>query len=386
MNRLVGQNMGSYRLVRLLGQGGFAEVYLGEHLYVPETQAAIKVLSERYTDAELQRFCNEVSTIFRLVHPLIVRVLDFGIEGRTPFLVMDYAPSGTLRQRHPEGTRVPLGTIVSYVQEVARALQYAHAAKVIHRDIKPENLLIGGEQQILLSDFGLAIRAHRTDSRTPQWISGTARYMAPEQCQGNACQESDQYSLAVVVYEWLCGSPPFPGDNPLSVALQHIQAAPPSLRAQVSQLSPTIEQVVMKALAKDPRERFPSVQAFAEALEEASQATPQDIVLVKAPLVSSPASDVPPTANPRETAPLPPAPQPPPPSFAKHVGSAHHQRRHSVPEKGIFPYYVGGWIMLLIGVVALAQGIGHPSPVTWIVGVFAIVIGCIICIATFLLS
>ena len=137
MAQLVGQQLGSYRLTRLLGQGGFADVYLAEHIYVPSRQAAIKVLSDRYSDAELQRFCNEVSTIFHLVHPRIVRVLDFGVEGRMPFLVMDYAPNGTLRQRHPIGSRVPLESVLSYVHQLAEALTYTHAEKVVHRDIKP---------------------------------------------------------------------------------------------------------------------------------------------------------------------------------------------------------------------------------------------------------
>src|SRR5262245_21985984 len=126
MTHLIGQQLGSYRLTRLLGRGGFAEVYLGEHVSLPRTHAAIKVLSHQYTDAELQRFSHEVVTIARLVHPLIVHVRDFGIEGRTPFLVMDYAPHGTLRAQHPAGTQVPLSTILRYVRQVASALQYAH--------------------------------------------------------------------------------------------------------------------------------------------------------------------------------------------------------------------------------------------------------------------
>jgi eukaryotic-like serine/threonine-protein kinase len=197
VGQLVGQQLGRYRLTRLLGSGGYAEVYLGEHVSARRLPVAIKVLSHQYSDAELHRFSTEVSTIARLIHPLIVRVLEYGIAERLPFLVMDYAPNGTLRDRHPPGTPVPLSIILPYVQQVAQALQYAHEAKIIHRDIKPENLLIGRYQHILLSDFGIAVNAHRSISRTPQKIKGTAIYMAPEQCRGNACQGSDQYSLAV---------------------------------------------------------------------------------------------------------------------------------------------------------------------------------------------
>src|SRR6266571_8231800 len=113
MAERVGQHLGNYRLISLLGEGGFAEVYLGEHIYLG-TQAAIKVLQTQLTTQEVQQFHNEARTIARLIHPNIVRVLEFGVEGNTPFLVMDYAPKGTLRQRHLKGTFLPLSTVVSY--------------------------------------------------------------------------------------------------------------------------------------------------------------------------------------------------------------------------------------------------------------------------------
>jgi serine/threonine protein kinase len=380
MTHLGGQQMGNYRLTRLLGRGGFAEVYLGEHLYVPNTQAAIKVLSERFTDTELQQFCNEVSTIFRLVHPSIVRVLDFGVEGRVPFLVMDYAPRGTLRHLHPEGTQVPLETALHYVKQIAEALQYAHAEKVIHRDIKPENLLIGGKHQILLSDFGIAVKAHRPISQSPQDISGTAYYMAPEQCTGNACQESDQYALAVVVYEWLSGELPFPGKNPFTVALQHIQAPPPPLHAKIPTLSPAVEQVIMKALAKDPQSRFPSVQAFATALEAARQETPQEALPAPAP--SLPAASI----EPHPADPLPPPIPLPSPALAQPANPVLPRQRRSGPEKDVFRYYLGGLVFVLIGIIALFQGIGHPFGATGFLGIFAIMIGLAICLGSFLFA
>ena len=134
-----GQRLGNYRVIRLLGQGATASVYLAEHVHLG-TQAAIKVLSARLVREEGEQFRQEARTIARLEHPHIVRVLDFGLEDGTPFLVMAYAPGGTLRQRHPKGTRLPLDTVVAYVSQVVQALQYAHHQKLIHRDIKPENL------------------------------------------------------------------------------------------------------------------------------------------------------------------------------------------------------------------------------------------------------
>src|SRR5437660_6741070 len=129
----VGQQIGNYRLIRLLGEGGFAEVYLGEHIHLG-TQAAIKVLHTQLTSDDIEKFRLEARNIAHLVHPHIVRVLEFGVEGKTPFLVMDYASNGTLRERHPRGTPLTLVTIVSYVKQVASALQYAHDQRLIHRD------------------------------------------------------------------------------------------------------------------------------------------------------------------------------------------------------------------------------------------------------------
>jgi len=184
---------------------------------------------------------------------------------------MDYAPNGTLRKVHPTGTPLPLASIISYVHEVAAALQYAHGQGVIHRDIKPENLLLAGNHEVLLSDFGLAIIAQSARSQQIQETAGTIAYMAPEQLQGHPSSASDQYALGVMVYEWLSGAQPFHGSF-VEIASQHLSASPPSLRTQVPRLPPAIEDVVMKALAKDPQHRFASIQAFAMALEEAWRA------------------------------------------------------------------------------------------------------------------
>ena len=262
-----GQRLGNYQLSRLLGHGGFAEVYLGEHIYL-RTSAAIKVLEMQLANEALDSFLNEARTIARLEHPNIVRVLDFGMEGQTPFLVMSYAPNGTLRQCYPKGTILSPTTVVPYVKQIAAALQYAHDKKLIHRDVKPENMLLGANDEVLLSDFGLAIVAKSASSIHLQDKAGTIAYMAPEQLEGKPCAASDQYALGVVVYEWLSGNVPFHGLD-LQVALQHVQLQPPALREKVPTISPAIEHVVMKALAKDPAHRFPSVQDFAGAFEQA---------------------------------------------------------------------------------------------------------------------
>src|SRR5712691_6648063 len=269
----IGQQLDNYRLTRLLGAGGFGQVYLAEHLY-RTTQVAIKILPQLAQD-DLHSFLIEART-FRLKHPNIVQVLDFGVEGRTPFIVMEYAPNGTLRQRHPRGTRVPLPAIVSYVKQVASALQYAHDERLVHRDVKPENMLLGLNNEVLLSDFGIATIAHGTSSQSIETMAGTIPYMAPEQIQAHPRPASDQYSLGVVVYEWLCGDRPFQGTL-TEVVAKHAMVPPPPLRERVPTISPDVEQVVMTALAKDPKQRFGSVLAFANPLEQASQSVQPEL-------------------------------------------------------------------------------------------------------------
>ncbi len=272
MPNRVGQQLGNYRLLRLLGRGGFAEVYLGEHVYL-KRRAAVKVLHTSLDDEEVDHFLAEGQTLARLTHPHIVRVFDFAVEQGTPFLVMDYAPRGTLRQRHPRGSCLSLVTTVTYVTQVAAALQYAHTRQVIHRDVKPENILLGSGQQVLLSDFGLALFSSSPDQLSTQEKAGTIPYMAPEQLRGKPGFASDQYALGIVVYEWLCGVRPFEGDQ-WQIAYQHTSVPPPPLRDKDPSLPQAIEEVVLKALAKDPKERYASVQQFAQALQQASGASP----------------------------------------------------------------------------------------------------------------
>lgn len=266
---LVGQQFGSYKLLRLLGAGGFAEVYLGEHIDLG-TQAAIKVLHTKLDPTDIEAFRTEARTIARLRYPHIIRVLDFNAAGSTPFLVMDYAVGGTMRQRYPRGTIVPLATIISSTRQVADALQYAHNEKIIHRDIKPENILLDQHSNVLLSDFGIALIAQSSRSQNTQDVIGTAAYMSPEQIQGKPRPASDQYSLGIVVYEWLSGARPFEGSL-TELWSQHMFTPPPPLREKAPTISPEIELVVMTALSKDPKERFASVSAFTTALVQASQ-------------------------------------------------------------------------------------------------------------------
>lgn len=296
MAERIGEQHGSYRLLRLLGEGGFAQVYLAEHRFL-HTWAAIKVLQTRLIQLdELQAFLTEAQLVARLSHPHIVRILDFGIAEGIPFLVMEYAPNGTLRRRHPRGTQLSPATMLPSMQQVAEALQYAHDRGVIHRDIKPENMLLDAQNQVVLADFGIATLAASSQAFREQVLVGTAAYMAPEQFQGHPLPASDQYALGVVAYEWLAGTWPFQGSF-VELSGQHLSALPPPLHERVSGISPALEQVVLRALAKAPAERFASVQEFARAFEQACHSTP--------PLHSSPAPATTPERR-RAASPLPP--------------------------------------------------------------------------------
>jgi serine/threonine protein kinase len=267
------RHLGNYRLTRLLAQGGFAEVYLGQHIYL-DNLAAIKVLLTRLSGDDMQSFLNEARTLVNLIHPNIVRVLEFGVEENTPFLVMDYAPNGSLRQCYPKGARLPLSSVRAYVRQAASALQYAHDQKLIHRDIKPENMLLGRNNDLLISDFGIAVFAHSSLSENTQQVVGTAAYMAPEQAQGKPRPASDQYALAIIAYEWLTGERPFHGSL-TEIVSQHLFTAPPPLHEKVPDIPPAVEQAIMTALAKDPRRRYGTILDFADALECTDQSIPQ---------------------------------------------------------------------------------------------------------------
>lgn len=268
MDDLLGQNYGNYRLVRLIGSGGFASVYEGEHILLG-IKVAVKILG-RLEPHETGRFLQEAKIIADLHHPNIIRLLDFAIQDGQPFLVMEYAASGTLADQHPKGSILTLFQVASYVKQVADALQYAHDRSLIHRDVKPSNMLVQENGEIVLSDFGIA----RTDSESATTvtggIAGTPNFMAPEQALGRPRSASDQYSLAVCAYLWLCGTYPFQGSSPYQIIQQHLEAQPRPPRELNPAISPQVEQVLLMALAKRPEDRFSTIREFAQYLEDAS--------------------------------------------------------------------------------------------------------------------
>ncbi len=319
MTDRVKDHFGNYQLVQLLGKGGYAEVYLGKHRYL-NSYAALKVLYATLKPDNEHKFLSEAQRLVDLRHANIVHLLDFGIESGTPVLIMDYAPNGSLRQRYPHGMQMPLTTIVDSVAQIAAALQYAHNHNVIHRDVKPENILLDADNRLLLSDFGLSLLAPSPQQLSTQDPAGTPRYMAPEQLRGKPCFASDQYALAVMVYEWLCGELPFRG-NLWEIWYQHMHTDPPPLRVTRPELPLMLEQIVLRALAKKPQDRFVSIQAFALALTRASRV---DIPLEEHDL--------------QVTAPLPAVPRSSPVAPPYHTAlPAQISQREQMPSKALAP-------------------------------------------------
>ena len=269
MGQQIGDQFSNYHLSKLLGTGGFAEVWLAKKPN-EQREVAVKILNVQLPTIEDQDyFLREAHHLGRLVHPHIIRLLDCGIQGEKPYLILDFAPHGTLRQRCRRGAVLPLSQVVHYVKQIADGLQYAHNQRIIHRDVKPENLLLDSHDNVLLSDFGISLPGQTLPSPKTQDILGTTGYMAPEQTDGHPAFASDQYSLAVIVYEWLSGTLPFKGTKAVEIRLQQ-QKSPPPLAKKVPGVTVELEQVIFKALSEQVSARFRRVQDFASALELAA--------------------------------------------------------------------------------------------------------------------
>jgi serine/threonine protein kinase len=264
----IGQQLGRYHLLKLLGKGNTTTVYLAEALD-NTTPVAIKVLRRDALKSEQDTFVHAARVMAHLNHPHIIRLYDFGEQDHALYLVVDYAPNGSVRQRYPRESRVPLETITTYVKQIAQALSYAHTQHVAHQHIKPENILLGTNEVILLSDFGFPSHQYFPFSSETGAPPSSVIYMAPEQLSGKPLEASDQYALGIIVYEWFNGSPPFMGSTK-EIVVQQIDSPPLSLCKQIPDLSPRVDQVIMTALAKNPQERFPDILSFATTLEQAS--------------------------------------------------------------------------------------------------------------------
>ncbi|KAA0251490.1 MAG: serine/threonine protein kinase [Acidobacteria bacterium] len=273
---LEGRTLGRYELEALLGQGGMAEVYRARDTSLARTVAVKVIHATHARDPQfLGRFLTEARLVARLEHPGILPVYDFGEEDGLPFLVMQYLEGGTLRERLA-GRPIPPALAVSWVAQLAEALDFAHAAGVLHRDVKPANVLVGRGERLALADFGIAKMLESTTGLTSTgMVIGTPVYMAPEQASGKpASPASDRYALAVMAYEVLTGAPPFDGESALALMHQHVTTPAPLPSSRLPGLTKDLDPVFETALAKRPEARHPTCRAFAEALATSLSGAP----------------------------------------------------------------------------------------------------------------
>jgi serine/threonine protein kinase len=284
MPHLEGREIGGCKLIRKIGAGGMGDVYLAEQIRVGNRSVAVKVVSpddltfhpEAATDIA-RRFEREAAILGNLSHPNILPVHDSGIQDGMLYLVMQYAPDGSLADalhgngNHPLTLPLPLPFTLDLVSQVADALYYTHQHGIVHRDVKPGNVLIrvepSGHWHVLLADFGVA-RSVEIDSQRTQ-VTGTFIYMAPEQFSARFSPASDQYALAVMTFQLLAGRPPFDGDL-ATLTRAHMYETPPSLHAINPAVPAAVDAVITRALAKDPKNRYLTVADFASALRAAA--------------------------------------------------------------------------------------------------------------------
>ncbi len=259
-----------YRIERRVGSGGMADVYQAEDLQLGR-QVALKLLYQRFAeDGEfVERFRREASAAARLQHPNVVGVFDRGEWDGTSYIAMELIEGRSLKQIIRDQGPLEPERAIDLVIQVLRALRYAHRHGIVHRDIKPQNVLVDDEDVAKVTDFGIA-RAGASDMTETGSILGTAQYLSPEQAQGHAITpRTDLYSTGIVLYECLTGRVPFDGDSAVSVALRQVTEAPLPPGRLNARLSPALEGVVLRAMAKDPARRFVDADEFIAALEDA---------------------------------------------------------------------------------------------------------------------
>src|SRR5215469_3919286 len=252
------RQLGSYELIRRLGEGGMARVYLARDVRLGR-EVAVKMLDPQLAERPgfRERFLREARVAASLDHPHIVPLFDFGDSNSYLYLVMPYVSGGSL-QDMLKRTPLPIGEVVAYGSQIADALDYAHQRKVIHRDVKPANMLLHADGRLMLSDFGLAkiLDTSRPAVSRGRPDAGTPEYMAPEQIEGHTDERSDVYALGVVLYLLLTGRLPFTGSTSSAVMDGHLYQLPTQPRQLNPAVTPAIQAVVLQALAKHPNDRF----------------------------------------------------------------------------------------------------------------------------------
>jgi serine/threonine-protein kinase len=258
-----------YELEELVGTGGMSSVYRA-HDRLLERDVALKVLHQQFTvDSDyVERFRREARSVAQLSHPNIVTVIDRGEQDDRQYIVFEYIAGENLKTLVEREGPLPEADAVRLALQIARALGFAHEHGLVHRDVKPQNVLLNGDGQAKVTDFGIArsldVKGGLTQTGT---VMGTSDYIAPEQARGSRVDaQSDIYSLGAVLYELLTGEVPFSGDNFVAVAMQHINEPPPSVRERRPDVSPRLDAAIRRAMAKEPRDRFASMDELCHEL------------------------------------------------------------------------------------------------------------------------
>jgi serine/threonine-protein kinase len=312
-----GTKLGQYEVQDFIGQGAMGLVYRAYHAQLERT-GAVKVLQGITPDADTTaRFRHEAQAIAQMRHPNILNVYDFGELNGTPYMIVEYVPGGSLADRLNRG-RLDQATGLRYLRGIASGLDYAHAHGIVHRDVKPANVLLESDDTPVLADFGLAKLLQGSSLRSMTGVTtGTPAYMAPEQVTGSKIigPAADRYSLATIAYEMVTGVIPFDGEALMELLYAQVHRDPPVPSSRNTALSPRVDAVIMRGLAKDPEARWPSCAAFVEALETALEGAPAPALAaalaVERTLVMAPAAAA--TAETSRLAPAATAPLAAPP-------------------------------------------------------------------------
>jgi serine/threonine-protein kinase len=280
-----------YELEELVGTGGMSSVFRA-HDRLLDRKVALKILHQQYNDDDdyVERFRREARAVATLSHPNIVTVIDRGDHEGRQFIVFEYVEGENLKRLIERRGPAPVSTALELGMQIARGLSFAHQQGLVHRDVKPQNVLLNGDGQAKVTDFGIArsldVQHGMTQTGT---VLGTSDYIAPEQAQGQRVDEhTDVYSLGVVMYELLTSEVPFPGENFVAVAMRHINEPPPAVRDKRPDVSPRLDAAIQRAMAKDPADRFQTMAEFCQELE-ACLAEAQAAGTQVAPSVTRPA-------------------------------------------------------------------------------------------------
>ena len=280
-----------YELEELVGSGAMSSVYRAHDRLLDRT-VALKVLHEHHLQdpGYVERFRREARSVAVLSHPNIVTVIDRGEHEQRQFIVFEYVGGENLKRLIVTEGPLPVDRALQLTIQIARGLSFAHRNGLVHRDVKPQNVLLNGDGQAKMTDFGIArslnVQRGMTETGT---VLGTSDYIAPEQAQGGHVDEqSDVYSLGVVLYELLTADVPYPGENFVAVAMQHINEPPPSVRAKRPDVPPRIDAAVQRAMAKSPADRFPTMADFGRELEACLAGDEAGTQVIQAPAASPP--------------------------------------------------------------------------------------------------